>query len=111
VLRCDTPRSAREMAVPAVAGDRPRVPCVILTGYLGAGKTTLLRHILTAEHGRRIAVVENEFGESTGVESLVAKSGVDGEVFDEFYELANGCLCCTVRDDLVLTLQKLLKRR
>jgi len=90
-----------------------RVPVTIVTGALGAGKTTLLRWLLTAPHGLRIAVIENEFGESRGaggIESLVLKDGVGGAVADGFYELANGCVCCTVRDSLVQTLQALMAR-
>ncbi|RLN45035.1 hypothetical protein BBJ28_00014643 [Nothophytophthora sp. Chile5] len=105
-------------AVPVLEGDTtsaeealPLIPVTILSGFLGAGKTTLLKYILTAQHGKRIAVIENEFGEEIGVESLVAKDGGDGEVFDDFYELSNGCVCCSVRDDLVNTLEKLLERR
>ncbi|KAF1792704.1 P-loop containing nucleoside triphosphate hydrolase [Phytophthora cactorum] len=66
---------------------------------------------LSASHGKRIAVIENEFGEEIGVESLVAKDGAGGDVMDGFYELSNGCVCCSVRDDLVNTLEKLLERR
>ena len=77
----------------------------ILTGFLGSGKTTLLNHILRSQHGKRIVVIENEFADSLGVETQLAKSGVDGRDLSGFFELANGCICCSVKDNLVATLE------
>ena len=82
-----------------------RVPVTILTGYLGAGKTTLLNRILTENHGKRIAVIENEFGEI----------GIDNELVvnadEEVFEMNNGCICCTVRGDLIRILGNLMRRK
>lgn len=82
-----------------------KIPVTVLTGYLGAGKTTLLNRILTEEHGKRYAVIVNEFGEVGIDNDLVV--GADEEVF----EMNNGCVCCTVRGDLIRVLQGLMKRQ
>lgn len=82
-----------------------KVPVTILTGFLGSGKTTLLNRILTEQHGKRIAVIENEFGEVGIDQGLVINA--DEEVF----EMSNGCICCTVRGDLIRVLGNLMKRR
>jgi len=82
-----------------------KIPVTVLTGFLGSGKTTLLNRILTETHGQRIAVIENEFGEI----------GVDHELVinaeEEIFEMNNGCICCTVRGDLIRILGNLMKRR
>jgi len=82
-----------------------RTPVTVLTGYLGAGKTTLLNRILTEDHGRRYAVIVNEFGEIGIDNDLVV--GADEEVF----VMNNGCVCCTVRGDLIRVVQGLVKRQ
>ncbi|MGX1855510.1 GTP-binding protein [Streptomyces sp. NBC_01456] len=82
-----------------------RVPVTVLTGFLGSGKTTLLNRILTEQHGLRIAVIENEFGE-VGIDDALV---LDAE--EEIFEMNNGCICCTVRGDLIRILGALMRRR
>ena len=82
-----------------------KVPVTILTGFLGSGKTTLLNRILSEEHGKRIAVIENEYGE-VGIDQALV---INAE--EEIFEMANGCICCTVRGDLIRVLGNLMKRR
>ena len=82
-----------------------KIPVTVLTGYLGAGKTTLLNRILTEPHGKRFAVIVNEFGE-VGIDNELVV-GADEEVF----EMNNGCVCCTVRGDLIRIIEGLMRRR
>lgn len=93
--------------VPAVI---TRIPVTIITGFLGAGKTTLLNYILTEQHNKRIAVILNEFGEGSAVEKSMS-IGKDGELFEEWLELRNGCLCCSVKDNGVKAIENLMKKR
>ncbi|NJK46614.1 MAG: GTP-binding protein [Pleurocapsa sp. SU_196_0] len=81
------------------------MPVTVLTGFLGSGKTTLLNRILTENHGQRIAVIENEFGEIGVDQDLVIQAD------EEIFEMNNGCICCTVRGDLIRILGQLMKRR
>lgn len=84
--------------------DHPPIPLTILTGFLGAGKTTLLNRILAAEHGLRIAVLVNDFGPINIDAQLII--GVE----DAAISLANGCICCSIREDLVTTVLEVLQR-
>ena len=82
-----------------------KVPVTVVTGFLGSGKTTLINYILSENHGKRIAVIENEFGE-VGIDDALV---IDAE--EEIFEMNNGCICCTVRGDLIRILGTLMKRR
>jgi cobalamin biosynthesis protein CobW len=85
-----------------------KTPCTIVTGFLGAGKTTLVRHMLENAGGRRLAVIVNEFGD-VGIDGEILKGcGIEACPEDRIVELSNGCLCCTVADDFVPTLNRLL---
>ena len=84
---------------------KQKVPVTIITGFLGSGKTTLLNRILSEEHGKRIAVIENEYG-AVGIDQ-----GLVINADEEVFEMSNGCICCTVRGDLIRVLGNLMKRR
>lgn len=85
-----------------------KTPCTIVTGFLGAGKTTLVRHVLENAGGRKLAVIVNEFGD-VGIDGEILKGcGIESCPEDRIVELSNGCLCCTVADDFVPTLNTLL---
>ncbi len=90
---------------PALPEPRHKIPVTVLTGYLGAGKTTLLNRILTEKHGKRYAVIVNEFGE-IGIDNDLV---VDAD--EEVFEMNNGCICCTVRGDLIRIIEGLMKRK
>jgi cobalamin biosynthesis protein CobW len=91
-----------------------KIPVTVITGFLGSGKTTLLRHLLQNNQGRRIAVVVNEFGE-VGIDGELLRScqvcDDDEDAASNIIELTNGCLCCTVQEEFLPTMQELLKRR
>ena len=93
------------MSSPATSASPEKIPVTVLTGYLGAGKTTLLNRILTEPHGQKFAVIVNEFGEIGIDNDLVVNA--DEEVF----EMNNGCICCTVRGDLVRIIDGLMRRK
>ncbi|KAJ0981989.1 hypothetical protein J5N97_010244 [Dioscorea zingiberensis] len=95
---------------PGISPESP-VGVTVITGYLGAGKSTLVNHVLTAQHGKRIAVILNEFGEEIGVERAMINEGDSGALVEEWVELANGCVCCTVKHSLVQALEQLVSRK
>jgi cobalamin biosynthesis protein CobW len=88
-----------------------KIPVTVVTGFLGSGKTTLIRHLLKNANGRKLAVLVNEFG-AEGVDGDILKSCADADCPEEnIIELANGCICCTVADDFIPTIELLLSRR
>jgi G3E family GTPase len=108
------PAAVNPSPAAATAADLPPCPVTILSGFLGSGKTTLIQYILKSpDHGKRIAVIENEFGDGLSVESLIARDGLDpsSNSLQDLIELPNGCICCTVKDNLVTSLESLIAKR
>ncbi len=87
-----------------------KIPATVITGFLGAGKTTLIRRLLESANGRRIALIINEFGDLGVDREILAGCGIDDCSDDDIIELANGCICCTVADEFLPTMERLLAR-
>ncbi|KAK9750682.1 hypothetical protein RND81_02G213500 [Saponaria officinalis] len=102
-IQIENPNSVNQSS-----SDEVSVGVTVITGYLGAGKSTLVNHILETQHGKKIAVILNEFGEEVGVERAMINEGDDGALVEEWVELANGCVCCTVKHSLVQALEQLV---
>lgn len=106
--------SVQPVASSELPQESQRIPCTIISGFLGAGKSTLLKRILTERHGYRIAVIMNEFGDSASIESKtinVTSKDDPAAQSEEFLELANGCLCCSIKDAGIAAIEKLMERK
>ena len=93
-------------------GDEPstvstRIPVTIITGFLGSGKTTLISRLVKECSGKKIAVIQNEVSEEMGIESAIVTDS-DGNIIPDFYELPNGCVCCSAKDDMILALENII---
>ena len=110
VLNWSPLRRSREVEEEEKSGPGAKIPVTIIAGYLGAGKTTLLSYILTEQHCKRIAVILNEFGEGSAVEQSLAVSQ-GGELYKEWLELRNGCLCCSIKDNGLRAIENLMKKK
>ncbi|EGG18856.1 COBW domain-containing protein [Cavenderia fasciculata] len=87
-----------------------KTPVTLISGFLGSGKTTFLNYILTENHGKKIAVIQNEFGQGIGIETAMIV-GEDGSKVSEWLEFPNGCICCTVKDDFIQSIENMLSKR
>ena len=87
-----------------------KIPATVITGFLGAGKTTMIRNMLENANGKRIALIINEFGDLGVDRGIINGCGIEGCAEDDVVELANGCICCTVADDFLPTIQGLIDR-
>ncbi|RUP49066.1 CobW/HypB/UreG, nucleotide-binding domain-containing protein [Jimgerdemannia flammicorona] len=99
-----------EAAKSPTSNQGQKIPITIVTGFLGSGKTTLLNYILNEKHEKRIAVILNEFGESSDIEKALSVSD-QGTLYEEWLELKNGCLCCSVKDNGVKAIENLMLKR
>ncbi|KAI9340858.1 CobW/HypB/UreG, nucleotide-binding domain-containing protein [Obelidium mucronatum] len=107
----DADQAAASLGAPVADAAHNPVPVTIVTGFLGSGKTTLVTRLLTdPTHGKRIAVILNEFGDSSGIDKALTV-GQDGEEAQEWLELNNGCMCCEVKDAGVKAIESLMKKR
>jgi len=113
----EVPELIDAAAFPSRAPDSPpvfdsaqRVPITLITGYLGAGKTTLLNYILREKHGKKIAVIMNEFGDSADIEKSLTVNQ-NGQEVTEWLDVGNGCICCSVKDSGVMAIESLMGRR
>ena len=91
----------------------PLTGITVITGFLGSGKTTLVNHVLNGNHGYKVAVILNEFGADIGVEKMLVTDNPDGDtsVTEDWVEMNNGCVCCTVKGSLIQTIDSLLEKR
>jgi G3E family GTPase len=89
--------------------NKAKVPVTIITGFLGSGKTTLLQHVLTEYHGKKIAVIQNEFGDTSGLEYAMITENNKSEQF-EYIEFLNGCMCCSSKGELTLAIEKIIQK-
>lgn len=106
----DNAEALSTQATGTVEQDSVKVPITIVTGFLGSGKSTLLNHILTSNHGKKIAVILNEFGDSSDIERSLSVSS-DSDLCEEWLDLKNGCMCCTLKSNAVTAIENLMTHK